>query len=78
MEYKQAFELIEKHFDKLYNEKDVGFSQSDIQLYAWLSFKQEVWMTKDIANDIAKQLKHKYPYRYSRASLCYGNLRATV
>lgn len=75
MEYEKAFELIEKHFDNLYNEKDIDVSQSDIQLYAWLSFKQDVWMNKELANDIAKQLKPKYPYRYSRASLCIGNYR---
>lgn len=73
MEYKKAFELIEKHFDNLYNEKKIDVTRSDISLYAWLAFKQDVWMTKDIAGDIAKQLAPKYPQRYSRASLCYGN-----
>lgn len=58
--------------------RNIDVSQSDISLYAWLAFKQDVWMTKDIANDIAKQLKPKYPYRYSRASLCIGNWRCTV
>lgn len=75
MEYKQAFELIEKHFDNLYNEKDIDVTKSDISLYAWLAFKQDVWMTKDIASYIAGQLAPKYPRRYSRASLCIGNMR---
>lgn len=63
----EALKITKNHFDSIYFGKGIDVSESDIEGWACIAFRQDPFISDhNIPHRIARRLAKRYPTRYNR------------